>query len=141
MLTDQKIINNWLHAFARDVDRSFIEGYVTAECNYLWHIFSFEKVECLKDDEARAAFDALEYDKAIRFHDGYGGKISDAKEIGKITAASLDKEHKRGAQDIYIVAEDFSWTYVKTHENGWCGPYFCIRKPEKWGINSRKDGI
>ena len=135
MLTAQKIKNNWLYAFARDVDKAFIEGYVTASCNYLWHIFSFEKVECLKDDEARTAFDALAYEKAIRFQDGYGGKITGVREIGKITAASLDKEHKHGAQDIYIVAEDFSWTYVKTHENGWCGPYFCRRKPDKWWKN------
>ncbi|MBQ2911256.1 MAG: DUF4275 family protein, partial [Clostridia bacterium] len=27
--------------------------------------------------------------------------------------------------DVYIVASDFSWTYVRTHERGICGPYFC----------------
>ena len=26
--------------------------------------------------------------------------------------------------DIYIVDKEFNWTYVKTHETGWCGPYF-----------------
>ena len=136
MLTEQKIINNWLYAFARDVDKAFIETYVTSACNFLWHIFSFEKAECLKDDEARAAFDSLVYEKAIRFHDGYGGKITDVTETGKIPAASLDKENRKwGARDVYIVAEDFSWTYVKTHENGWYGPYFCRRKPDKWWKN------
>lgn len=133
-MTDQKIINNWLYAFARDVDKTFLETHVTAECNFLWHIFSFEKVECLKEDEAREAFDSLAYEKAIRFHDGYGGVINDVTETGKISAKSLDKEKKRGALDVYIVAEDFSWTYVKTHENGWLGPYFCRRKPEKWTV-------
>ena len=132
----QKIINNWLYAFAREVDKDFLKAHVTSACNFLWHIFSFEKVECLKEDAARAAFDSLVYEKAIRFHDGYGRQISDVTETGKITAASLDKENRKwGARDVYIVAEDFSWTYVKTHENGWCGPYFCRRKPDKWWKN------
>ena len=26
--------------------------------------------------------------------------------------------------DIYIVDKDFTWTFVKTHEHRWCGPYF-----------------
>lgn len=26
--------------------------------------------------------------------------------------------------DIYIVDKEFRWTYVKTHETGYCGPYF-----------------
>lgn len=89
---------------------------------------------CLKDDEAREVFDSIAYGKAIRFHDGYGGQITAVTETGKISAVSLDNEKKRGAQDAYIVAEDFSWTYVKTHENGWCGPYFCYRKPETWEV-------
>ncbi|MBQ8642455.1 MAG: DUF4275 family protein [Clostridia bacterium] len=131
MLTEQKIINNWLYAFARDVDKAFLETYVTSECNYLWHIFSFEQADCLKDDEARREFDRIAYDKAIRFRDGFGGQITAVTETGKISAASLDR--LRG-QDVYIVAEDFSWTYVKTHENGWCGPYFCYRRPEKWEL-------
>lgn len=139
MMTDQKIINNWLYAFAKDVDKQKLDDHVLSPCNFLWHIFSYEYVPCLKDDEARAEFDRIVYDKAIRFHDGFGGKINAVTETGKITAESLDKEdmrgkpRKRGAQDVYIVAEDFSWTYVKTHE-GYCGPYFCYRKPEKWAV-------
>jgi len=27
-------------------------------------------------------------------------------------------------QDIYVTADDFSWTYVHTHEDGWIGPFF-----------------
>ena len=26
--------------------------------------------------------------------------------------------------EIYVAAADFSWTYIKTHEGDWCGPYF-----------------
>lgn len=34
------------------------------------------------------------------------------------TANALDK-----MTEIYVVAPDFSWTYIKTHES-MCGPYF-----------------
>lgn len=135
MMTEQKIISNWLYSFARDVDKQKLSDHVLSYGNYLWHVFSYEYVTCLQGDEARAEFDRISYDKAIRFHDGYNAVINDVTETGKITAASLDKERKHGAQDVYIVAEDFSWTYVKTHENGWCGPYFCTRKPETWAKN------
>lgn len=45
--------------------------------------------------------------------------------MGKVFAEELDKD---SGSDVYIVAKDFSWTYARTHERGWCGPYFCIKK-------------
>ena len=97
---------------------------------YNKHCLFLSYVPCLEGDEVRAEFDRIVYDKAIRFHDGYGGQITSVTETIKITAAFLDKEHKQGVQDVYMVAENFSWTYVKTHENGWYEPYFCYRIPE-----------
>lgn len=38
---------------------------------------------------------------------------------GKITTDDLHNE-----MDVYVVDKEFTWTYVKTHETGWCGPYF-----------------
>ena len=26
--------------------------------------------------------------------------------------------------EFYVVAKDYSWTYIKTHEGDLCGPYF-----------------
>ena len=138
-MTDRKIINYWLYAFARDVDKQKLTDHVLSSGNYFWHIFSNKYVPCLEGDEARAEFERIVYDKAIRFHDGYGGQITSVTETIKIAAASLDKEHKRSGQDVYIVAEDFSWTYVKTHENGWYGPYFCYRIPEIWAVRRDKN--
>ena len=43
---------------------------------------------------------------------------------GEDARKAVDKDR---ASDVYIVAKDFSWTYVRTHEEGWCGPYFCKR--------------
>ena len=79
------------------------------------------EVPCLKGEEAKKAFDDLEYEEAIRFYDGYASHIDKVSVIGKVSAKAVDKD--RGS-DVYIVAKDFSWTYVRTYEDGRCGPYF-----------------
>ena len=58
------------------------------------------------------------------------GKVSAALngeeiQIGKLSAKELDDSNE---WDVYIVAKDFSWTYVRTHERDYCGPYFCKLK-------------
>lgn len=117
----------WLNAFAPAVPKSDLKKRVIGDCNFLWHIFSWELVPCLKEDEARKAFDALEYDRAIMFHFGYSHSgrfdIKDHSFTGKVSAADLDEY-----PDVYIVAPDLLWTYVHTHESS-CGPYFCRRQP------------
>lgn len=123
-MSEKEYMNKWLDAFTKDVDPKKIKKYVTAKYNYLWHIFSYELVECLEGDEARKAFDKMEYDRAIRFYDGYSASISDVAPVGKLTARDLDEDTR---SDVYVAAEDFSWTYVRTHEV-LCGPYLCIKK-------------
>ena len=34
------------------------------------------------------------------------------------------KEIDSKMTELYVVAKDYSWTYIKTHENDLCGPYF-----------------
>lgn len=36
------------------------------------------------------------------------------------TAEKVDRE----LIELYMVAKDYSWTYIKTHENDACEPYF-----------------
>ena len=117
-------INRWLSAFAEGVDKKLIKERVTSEGNFLWHIFTWCEVPCFEGDEARAAFDALEYTEAIRFTGGFSGKVKKGGVVGKLSASDVDNDP---ASDVYIVAQDFSWTYVRTHEEGLCGPYLCIK--------------
>jgi len=125
-MTDQQLLKKWLAVFGKEVDQKLIEEHVTSYGNLLWHLFTWGKVPCLKGDEARKAFDALSYTEAIRFYDGYAGHIDKVAVIEKISANKVDKDK---VSDVYIVAEDFSWTYVRTHEYH-LGPYLCIL-PEK----------
>ena len=121
-LSDEALMEKWLFTFGKGVDKKKMEEHVTSYGNHLWHLFTWGEVPCLKGEDAREAFDALQYEEAIRFYDGYAGHIEKASVIEKITAKAVDKDK---ASDVYIVAKDFSWTYVRTHEEGWCGPYFC----------------
>ncbi|MBQ2876861.1 MAG: DUF4275 family protein [Clostridia bacterium] len=118
-------INKWLSVFAKDVDKRLIKKHVTSEGNFLWHIFTYGNVPCLEGDEARKAFDALDYTEAIKFTDGYSNRIKNKGIIGRLSAEEVDNAPEG---DVYIVARDMSWTYVRTHEEGLCGPYFCIIK-------------
>ena len=118
-------VNRWLSAFGEGVDKKLIKEHVTAQGNHLWHLFTWGNVPCLKGDEARKAFDALEYTEAIRATGGYSKKIKATSFVGKLSAADVNND---STSDVYIVAKDYSWTYVRTHETGLCGPYLCIKK-------------
>lgn len=126
-MSDDELVKKWLSVFGKGVDKGLIEKHVTSYGNHLWHLFTWGEVPCLQGEEAKRAFDDLEYEEAIRFYDGYASHIEKVSVIGKLSAKAVDKD--RGS-DVYIVAEDFSWTYVRTHEVGWCGPYFCRRNTE-----------
>ncbi|MGD6967378.1 DUF4275 family protein [Rossellomorea vietnamensis] len=87
---------------------------------HLWHVFSYNTLECLEGEKAEEAFnyeakkdcyvffqhedDALLVENALLFH----------------TDDLFDEEDT----DMYIVDKQFQWTFAVTHETGLCGPYF-----------------
>ena len=121
-MSEEELIKKWLKVFGRNVDKKLLDEHVTSYGNLLWHLFTWGEVPCLRGEDAKRAFDKLEYEEAIRFYDGYANHIEKVCVINKVSAKSVDKDK---ASDVYIVAKDFSWTYVRTHEEGVCGPYFC----------------
>lgn len=124
-MDNQAIIKEWISAFGKDVDNKIIQSHVTAYGNYLWHLFTWGEVPCMEGDDARKAFDDLQYTEAIIFYDGYSNGIEGVSCVGKFSADEIDRNENR---DVYVVAKDFSWTYVRTHETERCGPYFCANK-------------
>ena len=122
-MTEKQIIEKWLFKFGKNVSEEILKNHVYKNGNFLWHIFSCGEAECLEGDGARRAFDELEYEKAIRFESGYASKdniphITKLQITQKISSDDLENEF-----DVYIVSEDFQWTYVHTHEEC-CGPFF-----------------
>lgn len=124
-----ELVKSWLKAFAKRVPTRIINKNVLAYGNFLWHIFTWGNVRCLKGEAAQKAFDSENYTYAVKFCNGYtdeNGKtlIDGVSSILKTSSEEIDREWETDCSDIYIVDSDFTWTYVKTHEEQ-CGPFFC----------------
>lgn len=91
-------------------------------CGYLWHLFSYGRRDSIKDEAAEQAFHAEQKNTCYVFYQ----HKEDALLIEDATV--LTTNDLLNESDIYVVDKDFKWTYVKTHETGWCGPYFCRRE-------------
>lgn len=126
-MTEHELMEKWLSVFGKNASEKMVEEHVRAAYNFPWHLFTWCGVPCLEGDAARKAFDALVWEHAICFCSGYCLQIEDVSVTGRVTAEELDRLPLR---DIYITAEDFSWTYIRTHEVG-LGPYFCTAEQEE----------
>ena len=120
IMTKQKFINQWLRHFARGVSKSDLQKY--AIDRYIWHVFSCGALSpdsFLEGEEARAAYDSMDKSSCI-FCDMFGMRgVSDVVIDEYKTAERIDS-----VTELYVVSKDYTWTYIKTHEDGLCGPYF-----------------
>ena len=114
----------WLDAFAPGIPAKNIKKYVISTGNYIWHVFSWKLLpdgSYLVGDAARKAYDQADKRGAVYIEPfDRGGSKSLTWDMDK--ASVLDS-----LTEVYVVAADNSWTYIKTHENDYCGPYF-LRK-------------
>ena len=87
---------------------------------YLWHLFSYEKKDCLEGEKAEEAFNNERKNKCYVFfqHSDYALLLENAS-----TFHTDDLIDEIGT-DMYIVDKQFRWTFVLTHETGCLGPYF-----------------
>ena len=116
LLFETEIVEGYLKSFGKGWDLAAIRAGNYKGC--LWAPSPRDGSPVLEGKAAKAAFDSLNYDTAYIFREDVAG----AGITAKVTAAQLDQEQ---GVDVYVVARDFSWTYVHTHEDGWMGPYFC----------------
>ncbi len=116
LLFDVKLAERWLKAFGAGRNLEQLRNACYQGC--LWPPAPRNGAPVLEGEEAKRAFDALDYDAAYIFREG----ITQAGVTCKVTAAGLKQIQ---GSDVYVVDRDFRWTYVHTHEDGWMGPYFC----------------
>ena len=119
------IEKRWLRLFAGKVPKEEIENRVIAPGSYIWHVFSWNLLpegSYLEGDPARDAFDKANKAGA-RYFKPFAPTGAPSPKYRSPSAADLDK-----LTEIYVIADDRSWTYIKTHEGNSCGPYFCWRK-------------
>ncbi len=119
-MTKQKFINQWLRHFAPTLSKTQVDMYIKDQ--YIWHVFSQKLIafdELLVGNDARQAFDETTKNHCICC-DMYGGGVTDQLSSQFDTAEKIDTQ----LREFYVVAEDYSWTYIKTHEDDLFGPYF-----------------
>ena len=120
-MTKQQFINQWLRHFAQGINKDQYEEYIKDQ--YIWHVFSWELIKpdgLLIGDAARQAYNDAMKTECI-FCDIYNnGGVTDKLSPQYDTAEKIDEN----MTEFYVVAKDYSWTYIKTHECDLCGPYF-----------------
>ena len=126
-LRDLKI--KWIKVFgAKQTEKEIIDE-IDLE-GYLWEEFNCDRNDYLEGNEARKGFDQLKKRGYYVFYDNYRYDFPDLAEYQNKAFEVLDWNKAKAKDfnkedDIYIVDKYFRWTYVNTHEQGWCGPYFC----------------
>ncbi|MED1723806.1 MULTISPECIES: DUF4275 family protein [Brevibacillus] len=88
---------------------------------YLWHLFSYRMRDCLQREEADQAFRQVSGESCYVFYQ-LSNKVWIMESPSQLSVEDLAEEC-----DVYVVDKQFTWTYVRTHEKEWCGPYFCRR--------------
>jgi hypothetical protein len=108
-----------------DADREKLEDVCLTEGTYLWHIFTFGSLKGEDSERASECFDRTEKGRCVVFmnNDISGFILNDG--------SALTSEIMDPYKDSYVTADDFSWTYAHTHEDGWMGPYFYRRDAHK----------
>ena len=119
-MTKHEFYTKWLEHFTKDIPAKEIKKHVTSEGNLIWHTFSWElldKSRFLEGDDAKAAYNK-QYKGGALYIEWFRDEETHNLTFDLERADALDK-----MDEVYVAAEDFSWTYIKTHEER-CGPYF-----------------
>ncbi|SEL10772.1 protein of unknown function [Paenibacillus sp. OK003] len=111
----EEIIQKWDNTFAKNIGEEVKEAIYYSQ--YKWHMFSYVKQDCLTDNSARDAFNAENKNELYVMYQ-HTPFIQVFQNANNVIAEDFDSE-----QDIYIFDQEFTWTYVHTHESR-CGPYF-----------------
>jgi hypothetical protein len=91
--------------------------------NYLWHIFSYDYLDCIKNEEAKNEYINTNKDKVLILLD-FHNLCFEIEDVNLI-----DFDFINSKQDIYITDINFNWCYINTHESCF-GPYFYINNKE-----------
>jgi hypothetical protein len=111
----EDILATWEQTFAKNISEEKKESIYYEQ--FKWHLFSYEIQDCLKESDAREAFDQVQKDEVYVMYEN-SPWVFLYKNASKIVAANFDSQ-----QDIYLFDKNLTWTYVHTHES-MCGPYF-----------------
>lgn len=112
----------WKDTFAEHISESEKKAIFLYDSDdasgFLWHIFSYNKRDFVEGERAEEDFNLEPKTSCYVFY-----QHSDIALLVE-NASLLNHRDLLDEMDIYVVDKEFTWTYVRTHESGWCGPYF-----------------
>lgn len=130
--SDERIKTEWEESFASTITTQTKKDiHMHPSPSYggmLWHIFSFQKVKCYEDLIANDFLDRelKKVSKIIIFFQDYDFIL----EMVDYEPKDIDilKLYFKKTQDVFVVDEDYTFTYVSTHEVHSFGPYYTNHK-------------
>lgn len=131
-LKDNEVLDykkQWVAAFLPfDADeKSRKDSYESCigKGRFLWHLFSCKIID--SEENPTEKFEAVSKNNCVLIFEtdikDMAVKLSNAQHIKEKDIIGFC-ENIVGWSDFVITADDFSWTYSRTHEDGWRGPYF-----------------
>ena len=114
-LSSSQLKDKWKQAFIKDLTEEIKrEIYIH---QFLWHTFSYDKLDAKEKSKARQAFNRKKKSSVYVFFQNKEETyyIANAQNL---KASDFDYDY-----DVYILDESFKWTYIRTHES-MCGPYY-----------------
>ena len=121
----ESVVSRWDKQFDSLVSADAKKASPYYSDQFRWHLFSFELLPAIKEDEARKAFDEMAKDELYLFFD-YCDEAYRVKNAHLLTAGDVEALRENSSldkSDMYFFAPVGKWTYVKTHEDD-LGPYF-----------------
>ncbi|MDQ0231645.1 DUF4275 family protein [Metabacillus malikii] len=111
----------WIQSFAGHLTKPEQKAINLDE--FLWHLCSWRKVDCVEGENALEAFQKQAKTKCTIFfqHKDEAYLIEKARTI-TVNHLPYDPSHISDG-DLYVMDWDRRWTFMMTHESQ-CGPYF-----------------
>lgn len=116
----QELRKRWGEAFANDISKNQKKQIYYRQ--YLWHVFSSDVLPCKKGQGARKAFNTIMKDECYIFYQEYKNALL-LNNAGCLFSNDIINQIEGYIHDVYVVDQNFSWTYIQTHEEDE-GPYF-----------------
>ncbi len=118
-VNDRTTKAKWTKLFAASISKEDRKKVYFEQ--FRWHLFSFELLKALSNDEARAAFNAEPKDSIYLFWQ-HTEKAYLVENAHLFKAEDFDHDFIPFS-DFYLFSPEGKWTYIHTHEI-MCGPYF-----------------
>ena len=123
-----KIIKKYEETFFSDLtEKDKKEIYFN---QFMWHAFSYKKIECLDGEDAINEFAKMNKNEVYIFLEN-DDTILEEKNVTLEKLFEIVKNHEEFGDDYYVVSKDFTWTFVTTHETyyndgiyHYLGPFF-----------------